>query len=380
MTGEVVTAAPIVAPWWRTARVWLVLAGVVALGALLVATVSSEPGRPLDIGSAHKNGSRALARLLEKYGAQVRQTTTLDVALDAPAGTTVVVTSPDDYSAAQLHALVAAPARVVFVRPGPSAARAIAPGLAPVLVVGGLLHPFCTDPGAVAAGPVVWPDNTVRYYPGESGAAPCFDNALLLSPGLAVFGSADVLRNDHLADQGVAALDVNGITDSRQLTAVVWLLPGADAGGSGPVSVWDLFPDGTFRVFWWALVVGALIVIWRARRLGGVVSEPLPVVVKAAELVQGHGRLYARAGARERAGDALRAATTARLVSWLGLPRSATGLDVAAAVAHVVDRPAAEVARVLTGPAPADDAELIRLAQALDELEAAVSGQRKGRE
>jgi hypothetical protein len=63
----------------------------------------------------------------------------------------------------------------------------------------------------------------------------------------------------------------------------------------------------------------------------------------------------------------------------LGLPRGADAVDVAAAVAYAVHRPAADVARVLAGPVPADDTELIRLAADLDELEAAVSGERKGR-
>jgi len=68
-----------------------------------------------------------------------------------------------------------------------------------------------------------------------------------------------VFRNDHLAARGVAALDVNAITDSRRLTSVVWLLPGADVAGPGPASIWDLFPPGAGRVVWWAVVVGVLV-------------------------------------------------------------------------------------------------------------------------
>jgi hypothetical protein len=379
MSVTIAPIAPIARPAWRAARLWLALAAVVALGALLVATLSDHPGRPLDIGSAHKNGSRAVARLLEQYGAHVSQTTDLGTAL-AAADSAIVVTAPDEYSGAQLGRLTRAAARVVFARPGERAAAAIAPGLAPALVVGGLLHPFCADAGAVAAGPAQWPDDTVRYVPGASGTAPCYDNALLISPRLAVLGSADVLRNDRLADEGVAAMDVNVITDSRRLTSVVWLLPGTDAGGSGSgaVSVWDLFPEGTGRVFWWVVVVGALLVVWRARRLGAVVSEPLPVVVRAAELVEGHGRLYARAGARDRAAAALRSAAATRLAHRLGLPRGANDADIAAAAAPTLGRRAAEVNALLAGAPPADDAGLVRLAADLDELEAALGGERKG--
>ena len=186
------------------------------------------------------------------------------------------------------------------------------------------------------------------------------------------------MRNDNLDDDGVAALDVNAITDSRRVTSVVWLLPGADAGGPGKPSMWDLFPDGTLRVIWWAVAVGLLLMLWRARRLGGVVTEPLPVVVRAAELVEGHGRLYARAGARDRAAGALRHATTARIARRLGLPRGAGAVEVAAAIAPLVGRPPGDVAALLTGPPPADDAGLVQLAEELDRLEAAVSGERKG--
>ena len=373
-----VAAAPTVRVWWRNVRVWIALAIAVALGAVTVGALVDQPGRALDIGSAHKNGSKALATLLRQYGAHIEQTSELDTALADARGSAVVVTAPDEYSAAQLAELAQTSARLVLVRPDSRTAALFGPNLTPVLAAGGTLHPFCADRGAVAAGPAEWPDDTVRYTAGGSGLQPCYFNALLTAPKLAVIGSADILRNDHLGDDGVAALDINAITDSRRVPSVVWLLPGADASGPGKPSLWDLFPDGTGRVIWWVVVVAVLLVLWRARRLGGVVSEPLPVVVRAAELVEGHGRLYARAGARDRAAQALRRATTQRLVRRLGLPRGAAALDVATAAARYAHRPPGDVAALLTGPSPADDAGLVQLAGELDRLESAVMGARKG--
>lgn len=373
-----VAAAPAARAWWRNVRFWVSLAAVVLLGAIVAGALADRPGRELDIGSAHKNGSKALAAVLESYGVHVRQTTELSTALDDGVASSVVVTSPDEYSAAQLTGLAAASARLVLVRPDSRAVGPFGPNPAAVLTGGGLLRPFCADRGAVAAGPTEWPPDTIRYAPGSSGLRPCYFTALLTAPQLAVLGSAEILRNDRLAGDGVAALDVNAITDSRRLRSVVWLLPGADAGGPGKPALWDLFPDGTRRVIWWLAVVGVLLVMWRARRLGGVVAEPLPIVVRAAELVQGHGRLYARAGARDRAAHALRAATTDRLARRLGLPRGAHATEVAAAVASLVGRPPGDVSALLTGPAPADDAGLVHLAGELDRLEAAVSGEPKG--
>jgi hypothetical protein len=373
-----VAAPPNARAWWRNVRLWLALAVVLVLGVLAVGAVVDRPGRALDIGSAHKNGSKALAVLLQKYGVRIRQTTDVHAALAGAGASAVVVTAPDEYSTDQLDTLGRAAARLVLVRPDSQAAALFGPNLAPVITVGGLLHPFCADRGAVAAGPAEWPGDTVRYQPGSSGLQPCYFDALLTAPQLAVIGSADILRNDNLAERGVAALDVNAITDSRRLRSVTWLLPGADAGGPGRPSLWDLFPDGTGRVVWWTVVVGALLVLWRARRLGGVVTEPLPVVVRAAELVQGHGRLYARASARDRAAHALRAATTGRLARRLGMPRGVSADEVAAAVAPLVGRPPGEVSALLTGTPPVDDAGLVHLADELDRLEAAVSGERKG--
>jgi hypothetical protein len=372
-------AAPATArAWWRSVRLWVALALLIALGAIAVGALVNRPGRALDIGSAHKNGSKALAVLLQRYGVDVEQTSELTTAAAEATGSAVVVTAPDEYSSVQLGDLARASARLVLIRPDPRTAEQFGPTIAPVLDVGGLLHPFCADPGAVAAGPAEWPDDTVRYEPGSSGLQPCYFNALLTAPRLAVIGSADILRNDQLGDRGVAALDINAITDSRRVTSVVWLLPGADARGPGGPSLWDLFPDGTERVIWWLVVVGVLLVLWRARRLGPVVREPLPVVVRAAELVQGHGRLYARAGARDRAAHALRTATTRRLARRLGLPRGVGAAEVATAVGQLVGRPPGDIAALLTGPPPTNDAGLVHLADDLDRLEAAVSGESKG--
>jgi hypothetical protein len=105
-----------------------------------------------------------------------------------------------------------------------------------------------------------------------------------------------------------------------------------------------------------------------------VVTEALPVIVRSAELVEGHGRLYVRAGARDRAAAALRHATALRLAARLGLPRGAPAGQVAVAVAAVVGRSSAETAGILAGPPPVDDAGLMRLALDLDHLEAAASG------
>jgi hypothetical protein len=370
MTVEV-APAELVRPWWRRARLWFAGAAVIVIGAVLLAVLSDKPGTPLDPTSAHKNGSKALARLLGQYGAHVSSTRILATAVEHATDAAVVVTAPDDYSTEQLRALGAAASRLVLIAPD-SAVEAAA-GVRPTGATPEP-EPHCADPGAVATGTVSFPGNTLTYAVGRTGATRCYAGALLTAPNFAVLGSADLLRNDHIASDGVAALDINTITDSRRIRSVVWLLPGGDAQGSGPASLWNLFPAAAYRAFWWLLFVAGVLAIWRARRLGAVVAEPLPVIVHAAELVEGHGRLYARAGARERAAAALRTAAVARCAHRLGLPRAATAEQVAVAAAPLVGRSPAELRAVLAGPPPTDDAELIRLRHDLHVVESALGG------
>jgi hypothetical protein len=367
-----IAPAGLMRPVWRRARLWVVLALVAIAGGAILATLSNPPGRLLDPTSAHKNGSKALARLLARYGTTVKATTSLKAALGSGAEV-LLVAVPDDYSTEQLRVMSSQIAHLVLVQPGTHALEAVASRLAPDR--GGVPSesPGCADPGAQAAGRVSFPDDTIIYAgPGVR----CYGGAVVASGGMAVLGSAAMLTNASLADRGVAALDINTITHDRAFASVSWLLPGGDTRGPGPASIWDLFPGWTFRVFWVLIAVGALAALWRARRLGGVVPEPLPVIVRAAEVVEGHGRLYARAGARDRAADALRAAALARLGHRLGLPRGADAEQVGAAAAPIVGRPPAEVVAILSGTAPADDLALQLLARDLDAVESAVSGER----
>ena len=71
----------------------------------------------------------------------------------------------------------------------------------------------------------------------------------------------------------------------------------------------DLLPDWVGPTVLELFIAVVLVAGWRARRLGPVVEEPLPVVVRAAEVTEGRARLYRRAKARDRAANELRRAT-----------------------------------------------------------------------
>ena len=360
-----VQPASVVRPAWQRARFWIAIAAALVVGALAVVALTGQTQRPLDPSSPSKRGSKALAVVLVQHGARITRTDSLATAQHA--GATVVVASPDSYDGEQLADLRARADRLVLVAPSAvTLSGASIAGSAPHSVAGPE-PPGCDWPGA-AAGTVDLPDGTIRY---SGGMQSCYGGAVVFEDGLVVLGSADLLMNRHVGDQGVAALDVNAITDNGAALDITWLLPGTEATGTAAPTYWQLFPGGARRAFVWLLGLGVLLVLWQARRFGPVVSEPLPVVVRSAEVVEGHGRLYRRAGARDRAADALRSATTARLVARLGLPRRATLPEVVAAVTPATGREPAAVAQALGGPPPADDAGLLRLTADLDALEEA---------
>jgi hypothetical protein len=185
-----------------------------------------------------------------------------------------------------------------------------------------------------------------------------------------LLGTAAPLRNDRLDEHGNAALAL-GVLGGR--ARLVWYLPAlGDALATEEKSFLALLPDG-WR--WGVLQAGVAVLLlaaWRARRLGPVVREPLPVVVPAAETVEGRARLYRRARARDQAAAALREAALARLAARLGLPPTAGAGAVAAAVSARASGPAGAVDATLCGPPPPDDAALVRLADDLDALEGEV--------
>ena len=79
-------------------------------------------------------------------------------------------------------------------------------------------------------------------------------------------------------------------------------------------------------------VAVVLLAVVRGRRLGRLVREPLPVVVRAIETTESRGRLYRRAGDRERAAAVLRAGTAQRLTARLALARGAAPAALVGAV------------------------------------------------
>lgn len=362
---------------WRAARVPAAIGLLIVVVAVATTAFTDRTTREsLDPSSVSEYGSRAVARLLRAEGVDVQVARVAADVRDAGADTTVLVPFPERLATTQLDAIRRSGADVVLVAPDQEVLTALSPR---VTVTARLDEvdarpPACGLPAAVAAGAVdlggvlYRADGAAACYPAEGG------NALvqLVDAGrtTTVIGSPDILVNYSLAQEGNASLALALLGAKPRL---LWFLPVPEGPPAGQErSFGELVPAGWKWAAAQLAIAGVLAMLWRARRLGPVVAEPLPVVVRGAEAVEGRARLYRRAGAREHAAQVLRRAAAARMAPLLGLPDPPDPTALTTAVADRTGRQGADVEALLYGPAPVDDAGLITLADTLDGIEAEV--------
>ena len=363
----------------RRSRGPLAVAALVLLSAVVLTVTGTRADRgALDPGSVEPAGSAALAALLRDRGVTVVPADRPDALAALDSATTVLVTVPDRLRRADLATLARSGARVVLVAPGERALEALAPGVRPGTPPPGLLDTAdptsgCGLPAAVAAGAV---DLDGAVYEVTPPAVGCYPRgtaaALALSVPTTVLGSATPFTNDALDRAGNAALTMRLLGGTPRL---LWYSPPVLPDADGATPLVRLVPPGWLWGGATLLVAGVVTALWRGRRLGPPVPERLPVRVPAAETTRGRAGLYRRLGARGRAAEVLRAQARRLLAARLGLAAAAGSEALTAAVAGAAagyDR--ADVADLLSGPAPVDDRALVELADALDRLRAAVGG------
>ncbi|MGW7548677.1 DUF4350 domain-containing protein [Streptomyces sp. NPDC054770] len=373
--------------WTRTRGIVLAVVLVLA-GAVAIAVIRSDNRHgDLDPRSADQYGSRAVAELLADRGVDTRVVTTLaEARASAGRDTTLLVALPDlltPHQQTQLRASTArSGGRTVLVAAGSTSVERLAPGVTadPATSVRSTLAPHCTLAAARRAGSA--DTGGIRYTTTHLDADSCYPSqrlaTLLRIPAASgdgdtvVLGAPDILLNDRLDEQGNASLALQLLGSRPHL---VWYLPSlsdttaTDTGDQK--SLFDLLPSGwlwgTLQLF----IAAALAAFWRARRLGPLVPEKLPVAIRASETVEGRARLYRKASARDRAAAALRSTARTRLAPLVGVPVSQAHAPEAllpALSAHLRGDGQALQA-LLFGPPPGDDAALIALTDQLDALE-----------
>ncbi|MFD9305631.1 DUF4350 domain-containing protein [Streptomyces sp. NPDC060048] len=401
-TPDASTAAPPVTPGllWTRARGFLVaLAVLLAAGLTLAALNSGAKHGYLDPRSADPFGSRAVAELLDAHGVTTRVVTTAEEAADATGpDTTLLVADPDRLGEGKLRAIRSAidlsGGRTVLLAPSTPSLPDLAPGTrthdSGTSPETNLDPGTCALPAAASAGRAAT-GGGYRYTTTTPGAVGCYPSAghptLLVLPtatpggDTVLLGSETVLLNKTLAKEGNASLALQLLGSRPHL---VWYLP--SLADSGPDDTDDreedflaLIPAGWSWALLQLFVAAALAALWRARRLGPLVTENLPVLIRASEATEGRARLYRKAGARDRAATVLRAAARERLAALVGVPASQAH-DPASLVPAVSARLTAgdpatathrpgDPAALLFGTIPDTDAALVALADQLDALE-----------
>lgn len=370
--------------WVVIVLVGLLLAGLTAA----VQSTTAQTREPLDPGSTTASGARALVRVLEQRGTRVDVVDRVD-GLDRAAlgGATVLV----DDSTGALDAGVArrlsrSAEHVVLLSTDQAALDALGLDVVaagPVLGDGTVPTSGCAVPAVAAAGRLTvtgqgyrpstdgpvgrGTDLCVTTGSGDDRVAGIVRTA---TPGgdVTLVGTTGALRNDTITTAGNAAFALELLGSGDRL---VWYTPTRTSADAAP-TIGSLAPPWVPGALLLLGLVAVAAGVWRGRRLGPLVVERMPVVVRAAETTEGRARLYARTRDRTHALDTLRLAALRRIGQRLGLPRDTHVDEVVRAAARVTGRPDAAVGAVLVGGPTTDDRALVDGAAALDELERAV--------
>lgn len=369
--------------WWYLGIALLVTAAVGVV--VLIAGAQTSRGGWLDPENPGPIGAEALASVIDSHGAEVRIVRTGRALADADidANTTVVVgtmfRTPRGWGSDLLSAVRDA-RRLVLIAPSSTQ-------------LGSLELPVGTTDGtgtretvpARCSAPSLSPGDTVSvgeegFHPFESGSATeCFVDGdasqLVVLPSApdrpeTVVMTGTMLRNDEITRVDNAGVAIRTLAPTHR---VVWFQPTAIDDAYGGDDTTDDIPDAIAPLVLLAGFGLLAAMLWRGRRFGPLVTEPLPVVVKSDETTRSRGRLYHRSRAIDRSAAALRTHTLQKISLTVGLPydpRSGGRVDAlvdAAAAASGWDP--ARVHPLLAGPLPVDDDGLVRFARALSDLE-----------
>ena len=359
--------------------------------AMAVTLLTRGPRRntdDLDPANPGFSGAQALAHVLSNHGVRVTvvrsQRELLSQVVDG--ATTVAITGTSSLSGRTAHAALihaASAASLVLLDPDPEVTKGmglpagshladltdVAAGCRGTDVGAGfrLAHADrAYTPTASGSGA------TTRFHDKSSGGGALVSlPATAGGPPVILIGDESLIDNGLILDSDNAAIALHlfGHTDR-----LVWYVPAAadiaatDSNSRSITPSW--FQPGL------ALGTSAVVFLclWRGRRLGRLVTEPLPVIVRAVETTESRGRMYRKSHDRSRALAVLQQATRRHLASYLGLSATAAVSSLAAASAAVSGRDYQDVLHLLESPAAHDDRSLLELANTLLALEKEVRG------
>ena len=350
----------------------LIGAGFLLAVVLTIVLGGDEQAGLYDPDNPGPDGAQALARVLDDEGVAVSVVRSAQELEATPVDreSVVVVTSTEQLGGDTIERMTqhVGQSRLVLVDPPPEVVDAVGVTARTTPVVpDDVIKAECGDP--MFAGLTLEIDFAVAY----GGGIGCFEEeggSVVLEQGsVTLFGGGEALTNEQALRSDNAAV---GLRLLGQADRLVWYVPTfEDVGADDELGVGALLPRWIEPGLWVLAFAAVVLIVWRARRLGPLSTEPLPVVVKAIETTRSRGRLYRKAQDRAHAADALRAAARAQAAMRLGL---GAGHDDAALIrdlARHVGRPEADIADLIGADAstPTSDRDLIALARNLTELD-----------
>lgn len=385
--------------WWKKKKFWLVIGVIfvlVTVGGLILSNSGRQDSSALSISNPAPEGAQAAASVLRNQGVKVTAADSLDATMKALSangeeGSTVLFFDPKSLLKPTQVAELAQEsakngAKIVAVVPGTLAVKNLSAelsGAGSVASSGQALQANCTNPDASIAGSIVPTEvqgsstdsTTLKIY---RGTEVCFvpagsagTSGIMASTGggdVTVLGSTALLSNSNLASQGNAALTFNLLGKRPHLIWYTASLKDVPVTQEQP-SLAELTPSWIFPAMAWLLLVGMLGMVWRGRRYGPLVIEPLPVVVKASETVTGRARLYQDARAIDTVARTFQEATLTRLAKYLRLGSSASPESVVEALTAHTGRSRPELFALLLHDVPRNEKEMLSMATALADLE-----------
>jgi hypothetical protein len=365
---------------------------VFVLVAIVVYAVTRPQEREADFlspTSGSPAGSRALVAVLRDQGVDVEPAQTLAEvrAVDSDPGATTLVLY-DGYlvlGSAQRRELFDLADRIVVLDAADLELDDFAPGV--VYDGEGFGDTFPVDCGLPAAVKAEAVSGAPYLYDvADAEVTACFEagdgryavvHTTTRDAEVTIVGISPAFTNSQILDAGNAAFALNLLGENETL---IWYRPSLRELDSGDIPTpANLTPPWVTPLVLLLVLFGFAAAIWQGRRLGALVTERLPVIVRANETMEGRARLYERAGSREHALDSLRIGAIARLALLCGLPRRATIDEVIDAVAALTGRSRDELADLLIDRVPFHDGALVGLSDDLLRLEADVTRAIRGR-
>lgn len=279
----------------RAAVIIGLIVGVTAVLTVLAGGGDTGTSAPLDPANPGPGGARAVARVLGDEGVDVTVARGADELEDLELGhdATILVTSAGNLGQSTVRRLRdhVGSRRLVVVEPPPLVVEELDESVESSGLSGaGRVDAECSD--RLLRDLSLQVDQATGFNGGRTRCFPVDGSWFYTetADGVVLLGAGRILTNDQVtrADNAAAALRLLG-----QSRSLVWYVPDlSDQTAGDSVSLRSLLPPWILPGLWLGFMTLVLVVVWRGRRLGPLVTEPLPVVVRAIESTHEIGRAH----------------------------------------------------------------------------------------